>query len=436
MKGKSTLWLPGTDHAGLSTDEKIQEYFSQIGITPTKEQYLEKAWQWKEKHHSIITSQIKKMGASCDWSRERFTLDEGSQKAATQALKICQQHNMLFEKEGQWYLDMSTLASNLAKDIRQNKITIIPNKETGQLLNFLDHIEPWCISRQIWWGQQIPIWKSNENWCIAENISQAQAILNNEEINQCADTFDTWFLSSLWPFSALGWPEKTQDYERFYPAQLIETADDILFFWCARMLMMGKLCTGQYPFDTIYLHGIIRDASGQKMSKSKGNGIDPLEIIDKYGTDALRWSLACHTSAAQDMKISEQDFIAAKKFTNKLWQAGRFFHLHSLQHSNTDTLASSHDWPALIEFKSQYEKYLNEYDFLQAATKLQHLFKHEFCDHWIEQHKEKIFAGEEFCLKKGIAIYCDFLKMFHPFMPFITQKLWNYFHEENTQLKF
>lgn len=432
IQGDTTLWLPGTDHAGLATHEKIIN--SLDSQTIDRRTYLEEGWKWKETHHSIITSQIKKMGASCDWSRERFTLDKDYEKSCISALKMCK--DMLYFKDGQWYLNMQEAALELITAIENKEINIIPASETGQLLNFLKNIEPWCISRQIWWGQQLPIWFYGEticgdNYCIADNIQEASIILNisSENLKQCEDTLDTWFLSSLWPFATLGWPEKTKDYIDFYPAQLIETADDILFFWCARMLMMGKICTNKFPFKDIYLHGIIRDSKGRKMSKSLNNGIDPLDIIDKYGTDALRWALTTHTTAGQDMKISDQEFIAAKKFTNKLWQAGKFFYQHSQRTKYKPKQYSSSDY--LKNFSNEYKSGINNYEFLQISTNLQFLFKHDFCDKWIEKNKQEIFKDNLELLQEGITIYSHFLKLFHPFIPFITEKIWEGFYDDS-----
>ena len=374
------------------------------------------------------------MGASCDWSRERFTLDKGYEKSCIEALKMCK--NMLYFKDGQWYLNMQQAAQDLISAIEKKEINIIPASETGQLLNFLKNIEPWCISRQIWWGQQLPIWYygksiSNDNYCIACGLEEASIILEipPENLKQCEDTLDTWFLSSLWPFATLGWPEKTQDYMDFYPAQLIETADDILFFWCARMLMMGKICTTKFPFKDIYLHGIIRDSKGRKMSKSLNNGIDPLDIIDKYGTDALRWALATHTTAGQDMKISDQEFIAAKKFTNKLWQAGKFFYQHAQRTNFIPEKYFTSNY--LKNFTTEYNSGLDNYEFLKTSTKLQFLFKHDFCDIWIEKNKKEIFNDNLNLLQEGITIYSHFLKLFHPFIPFITEKIWEAFYDES-----
>lgn len=422
--GENTLWLPGTDHAGLATDQKIKDYFKNQAIEPTKEQFLEKAHSWKKDFHHTITSQIKAMGASCDWTRERFTLDEQYLSSSISALKICKDNDMLYRKNNQWYLDMRSLAKELIENIRNNIITIEPITETKTLLHFLENIEPWCISRQIWWGQKIPIYSTtDDHWCIAHDKSNADMLLGTKDNIQDEDTLDTWFLSSLWPFATLGWPEQTKDYSTFYPANIIETADDILFFWCARMLMMSKLCTGRYAFNKIYLHGIIRDEKGEKMSKSLGNGIDPLDIIAQYGTDALRWTLATHSSPGKDSSLNMQDFKAASQFTNKLWQAGRFIIGHA-KRIGINLKPQSHHYTLLYEFEKKYHFYLKNEHFLQCSQELQYIFKHEFCDKWIEGHKQALYDNDIETAKEGIAIYTQFLLLFHPFIPFITEYLY------------
>lgn len=408
LEGRDTLWLPGTDHAGLATHQKIIE---QLPALHTKEEYQNAAWQWTDTHRATITNQMRAMGASCDWSRERFTIDKEYQASTIEALRRCE--SLLYQKDGQWYLDMTNEAKLLIKAIECDDIDIEPIGDKKQLLNFLYNIEPWCISRQIPWGQTMPIWQLGAKHCIAATEEEAESLLGIG-CTQISDTFDTWFTSSLWPFATLGWPEKTSDYERYYPAQIIETADDILFFWCARMLMMGRICTGIYPFKKIYLHGIIRDKKGQKMSKSLGNGIDPLDIIDKYGADCLRWSLITHCYAGQDMKISEQDFLASSKFMNKIWQAGRFFDRY-----NTGFTYTEHQY----EFDFQ----LGDYQFAQNAQALQHLFKHDFCDKWIEDHKAAIQAGDQSIIDLGLSIYTDFLRIFYIFMPHMSSQLYYHF---------
>lgn len=428
--GENTLWLPGTDHAGLATDEKIKQYFSKLNIEPSKEDFLKKAWEWKDDFHKTITTQIKAMGASCDWQRERFTLDKKYLESSTYALKICHQNGILYKKEGQWYLDMSHLAQELLKALEDNQIQIEPLSGANTLKNFLKNIEPWCISRQISWGQQLPIFMDEENnFWIANTLEEAQQLSGKENMNQEQDTLDTWFLSSLWPFATLGWPEKTKDYETYYPASIIETADDIIFFWCARMLMMGKICTHQWAFRKIYLHGIIRDKEGKKMSKSLGNGIDPLEMIEKHGADALRWALASQCNAGHDSQLGLEDIKIASQFMNKIWQAGRFILMHA-QKMNLCHDGRMHSWDALRDFEIQYHNYLSKEKFLQSAQELQHFFKHEFCDKWIEQAKPLLYEGNLEKCQEGLAILYRFLLLFHPFIPFMTEKINSYFCQD------
>lgn len=429
MNGENTLWLPGTDHAGIATDLKIQEYFKSQNHTPTKDEFISKAWEWKEDFHHTITTQIKAMGASCDWSRERFTLDSDYLKSSTAALQLCNEQGLLYRKEGQWYLDMTHLAKELLSAIEDNTIAINIEGSKNTLIHFLKNIEPWCISRQIQWGQQIPIFYNINNkseYYIAHTLEGAcfSSNLEPNQLIQETDTLDTWFLSSLWPFATLGWPNKTQDYNTYYPSNIIETADDILFFWCARMLMMGKLCTDQWAFKTIYLHGIIRDKNGNKMSKSLGNGINPLDLIEEYGTDALRWTLAFHNTIDTDPKIDIQDFKTSYKLMNKIWQAGRFIinHCDRLEISKSDYGKIS--WQPIMDFKDRYHQLLDNEQFLTASTELYHLFKNEFCDKWIEENKRAIYDDNKEILIEGLCIYRQLLKYLHPFIPFITEKLW------------
>lgn len=421
--GENTLWLPGTDHAGISIDEKMKQLFGEIN--PNNEQYFEKAWKWKETYHHRITNQIKSMGASCDWSLERFTLDEKYQKSTIKALQICHEEKMLYKKDDNWYLDMSKLANELLQDLDKGIIKIEPLSGLNTLKNFLKNIEPWCISRQIRWGQKMPIFTNDKNEIyIAASKDEAMKMSENNFLKEETDTFDTWFNSSLWPFATLGWPENTKEYQTYYPASIIETADDIIFFWCARMLMMGKLCTGIYPFNKIYLHGIIRDDKGQKMSKSLGNGIDPLDITAQYGTDNLRWTLATQSTAGEDAKIGENNFKASSLFLNKLWQASKFILMNREKLNIKDKIELKNiQYIPLKEFHSRYHNLLSDEKFLQCARELQHLFWHDFCDKWIEENKKAIFDGNSEIMQEGIAILEAFLILFHPFIPFITEKI-------------
>ena len=402
MIGDDTIWIPGTDHAGIATQDKILENLKKLGISnPNKEEFLQYAAEWKKTTHSTITTQIRKLGASCDWSRERFTLDEQYSKSVQYAFKKCK--DLLYHEDGQWYLNMKPLAQSILEEYYAGNITIIPEYSGKTFCHFLENIEPWCISRQIWWGHQMPI---------------------------CDDVFDTWFSSALWPFAILGWPDITPDFERYYPANIIETADDILFFWCARMLMMGKYLTGILPFKTIYLHGIIRDKHGRKMSKSLNNGIDPLDIISKYGCDTLRFTLAEDTMPAQDTKMKMEKIDASKKFMNKLWQASRFCLRFEFERDMNAKPIHENDLKMLEmfqDFSSRYKCCLDNYEFKQATIELRKIFKDTFCDWYIEDMKKRIDTNSYSCMMN---IFEKILIYFHPFIPFITEQIWSSFHDD------
>lgn len=412
--GYDTLWLPGTDHAGISMYEKIIEQMPNKQFS--EQEFFTTAWQWKDRYENEIIQQIKALNPALNWEYQRFTLDKDYQNSSIAALTLCE--DILFYKEGQWFLDMSDAAQQLLQAIECGEIEIIPASEKGQLTHFLKNIQPWCISRQILWGQRMPIYMSSTgNYAIASSEQEAREKLQGD-IWQIQDRFDTWFNSSLWPFATLGWPEKTALYEKYYSADLIETGDDILFFWCARMLMMGKICTGIYPFKKIYLHGLIRDSKGQKMSKSLGNGIDPLEIINDFGSDNLRWTLITNTTAGHDIKFDKQQLHATKKFLNKLWQAGRFFEFNKIP-SKFIYKESNY----LSQLKKEFENSMQNYDFQNASRNLQNFFKHSFCDKWIEENKKEIQNKNMDIYFEGLSIYLDILKMFYIFIPSIAEHL-------------
>ena len=435
LSGQETLWLPGTDHAGLATDAKLKAFFDERGECPEKDAFMKKGWDWKDDYHRQITGQIKAMGASCDWERERYTLDDAYLRSSTEALKLCEQHGMLHQEDGQWYLDMTTLAGELLAEIESGGIEINTAAGKKTLIHFLENLEPWCISRQIWWGQQLPVFREksqtgdfrNRHW-VAQSLAEASQLSGLPEAALCQeqDSLDTWFLSSLWPFATLGWPDATADYHRFYPADLIETADDIIFYWCARMLMMGKLCTGKWPFRRISLHGIVRDKKGQKMSKSLGKGIDPLAIIDELGCDALRWGLASQCNAGHDSQIGLEDMRSASQLMNKLWQSARFIlgHARRLGINKEDPTPSALSYQPLQSFLPRYHRLLRQEQLFHAAQELHAVFKHDFCDRWIEDHKELFYQDDRSAVEEGLGIFKALLMLFHPFIPFITEKLY------------
>lgn len=403
MAGYNTLWLPGTDHAGLATQAKLEEEMIALGLDPQGSDFDAFAADYKTKLTNTISDQLRKTGASCDWSRERFTLDESYTKAVNRAFAICQEKDMLYREGNDWFLDMSEPAKAILEEIDAGRIKIEPATETGTLRHFLLNIEPWCISRQIRWGHSIP--------------------LPNEK-----DILDTWFSSALWPFAALGWPDHTHDLETFYPAALIETADDILFFWCARMLMMGWLIMDELPFRTIYLHGIIRDAQGRKMSKSLGNGIDPLDLFAQYGTDSIRMALAEAATPGQDMRLRDEKLQAGRAMAQKLWSIARF----TLPRMEEGKITHEADLAFLDTIEKRRQEIANDLENLRvhiAAQTLRTFLFDDFSSGYIGNHHSRIHEG---CPSGRAASYqaiIALLKMSHPFMPFLTEEIWGRFNE-------
>lgn len=408
--GHETLWLPGLDHAGIATHEKITHYQNESNCS-----YREASQYIENTHKNKIIEQIKMMGALPDWDYLTYTMDSEYKEFTLSILKLLNEDNLIYFKDGQYYLKLEGFAKNLINSINNKEIKIIPSTETGALLHFLYNIEDWCISRQIPWGISLPI---NEELKYDINYDSPH-------------TLDTWFNSSLWPIACL--LKEPELIEKFYPADLIETGSDILFFWCAKMLMMGNYIYNNqerlnlniktsYPFYHIYLHGLIRDKHNKKFSKSLGNGIDPLDMIDKYGPDALRLFLISRTGPAEDIKFNENDLPGFKKFINKLWQAGKFLSIHA---NNNHLIKDKYflESTNLKDIQLRFIKHMDNYQFLEASRLIQHEFKSWFCDIWIEKNKESIHNGNIDNLKEGLFIYEQFLCMFEPFCPFITHKL-------------
>lgn len=428
--GHDALWLPGTDHAGLATHDRIMKRLSEAGIDqPDDKQYDEASRTWIADTGDKITTQIRATGASCDWSRERYTLDADYQKSTIHAFKRIWETSLIYRHENEWWMRTDEIASEIAQSIRDGEIEIIPKTEIGALLHFLDNIEQWRLSRQIPWGIRIPMWSNEDGaWAFAATQAEAEGLLG-AGARQDNDRLDTWFSSSLWPFASLGWPEDTDDMRRFYPADLIETGADILFFWCARMLMMGKLLTGQLPFRRIYLHGLIRDSEGQKMSKSLGNGIDPLDIIGKHGADALRFGLLEYANAGADMNIEDRMFIDAQSLGNKLWQAARFL-------DGQATRLGCASWEGLPELGDEEDillglrrdgerilSLLEDLRFREAASSWQAMIKDTYCSELIETMKGRLREGDGRALRILAEGMSKLLRAGEPMMPFITHEI-------------
>jgi valyl-tRNA synthetase len=415
IQGRDALWLPGTDHAGLATHAKIIETMAQQEQDPSNEtDYLATGWAWKDRYHARITHQMRRMGAACDWTQERFTLDDAYLASAREAFRRLIAGGNLSHRDRQWYLAMEDLAAPLIEAIEDGTILITPAGSKNELLGMLRHIEPWCLSRQIPWGMKMPLATNGDLWRYQDGPS-------TDGWEDTTDTLDTWFLSALWPFASLGWPHQTPQFERYYPGAWMETGDDILFFWCARMLMLGKNLTGEWPFREIFLHGIIRDSKGRKMSKGLGNGIDPLDCIASKGTDALRWMLATQAEPGLDMKFNPATLNIESRFINKIWQAARF--LAQYPPIDIGERGETSEERGMEDLTKEWKIDLQSNAFPRLARKLQKSFTEEFCGSWIERSKNSLSDGDEQLQALGYRIFKRYLTLLHPFLPFLTSEL-------------
>lgn len=622
MEGYETLWLPGTDHASIATEAKIVEAMRKEGITKEeigREKFLERAWEWKAQYGGRIVEQLKKLGSSCDWDRERFTLDEGCSKAVcevfcklydkgliyrgeriinwcphcltsisdaeveyedqaghfwhlrypfkdgsgylelattrpetllgdtavavnpnderykdmvgktlilpivhreipviaddyvdiefgTGVVKITPAHdpndfevglrhnleviNVLtpdakivddypkyagmdryearkaivedLQAEGalveiedyshnvgtcyrcgttveprvskQWFVKMEPLAKPAVEVVRNGEVKFVPERFDKTYFHWMENIKDWCISRQLWWGHRIPAYYCDD---CGEVMVSAQEVhtcskCGGNHVHQDPDTLDTWFSSALWPFSTLGYPDDTKELEYFYPTDTLVTGYDIIFFWVARMIFSGVEHMGQVPFHTVLIHGLVRDAQGRKMSKSLGNGIDPLLVIDQYGADALRFTLATGNAPGNDMRFSDEKVKASRNFANKLWNAARFVLMY---------LGNDYSYPGLPKDLAIEDKWilskvntlakevtdnLERFELGIAVAKLYDFIWDVFCDWYIEIAKIRLQSGEGSDTAKAVLVYVltDILKLLHPFMPFITEEIY------------
>ncbi|MBQ3996188.1 MAG: valine--tRNA ligase [Clostridia bacterium] len=635
MKGFDTLWVPGTDHASIATEAKIVEAMKQEGITKDdigREAFLERAWDWRRQYGGRIVEQLKKLGSSCDWDRERFTMDEGCSKAVVEVFNRLYEKDLIYrgerlinwcphcmtsisdaeveyeEKDGafwhlrypfadgsgylelattrpetmfgdtavavnpedprykdkigqmlilplvgkeipligdehadpefgtgvvkitpahdpndyevglrhdlpiinvmtddgrmnenvpekyvgmtteecrkacvadleeqgylvrvepmkhnvgtcyrcgtvvepriskQWFVRMKPLADPAIDIVRSGKVQFVPSRYDKTYFHWMENIKDWCISRQLWWGHRIPAWYCDD--CGEITVSRGTPCkcehCGSEHIHQDEDTLDTWFSSALWPFSTLGWPDETPELKHYFPTNTLVTGYDIIFFWVARMIFSSVEQMGTYPFDTIFIHGIVRDELGRKMSKSLGNGIDPLVVIDKYGADALRFTLVTGNSPGNDMRYSEKKVEASRNFGNKIWNAARYI-LMNLDGSEgpaklpaAEDLAIEDKW-ILSKFNTlckEVSENIDSYELGVALAKLYDFIWDLFCDWYIEISKIRLQEGGKGAeTAKAVLIYCmdGMLKLLHPFMPFLTEEIWQSLpHEGDT----
>jgi valyl-tRNA synthetase len=336
----------------------------------------------------------------------------------------------------QWFVKIAPLAKPAIKVVKNGNITILPERFTKVYLNWMENIRDWCISRQLWWGHRIPIWycKDCDGLTVAVDTPEACAKCGSKKIEQDPDTLDTWFSSGLWPHSTLGWPDDTEDLRYFYPTSVMNPGYEILFFWVARMIMLGIENTGKIPFHTVYLHGLIRDDKGVKMSKTRGNVVDPLGVMKQYGTDALRFALTTGTSPGNDSRLSLEKVEASRNFGNKLWNAARFV-IRSLDTDSAidtvisrDKLTTEDRWiiSRLHSTISEVNKLLNDFQFGEAQRQIHDFLWGEYCDWYIELAKIRLQANDKSPLPVLMYVLETSLRLLHPFMPFITEELWQH----------
>jgi len=624
MKGYNVLWQPGTDHAGIATQNVVEKDLAlkktdrhQIG----REQFIELVWEWRKKYGGIIINQLKRLGSSCDWSRERFTMDEGLSKAVrkvfvslyeenliyrgdyiinwcprchtaladlevehedtdsflyyirypfenqkgsltiattrpetllgdtavavnpederyrnlsglnvllpvlnkpipvildkyvdkefgTGALKITPAHDLndfeignahglerikvidesgkmnelsgpyqgmdrfecrekilddlknsgLLEKiepyrnaighcyrcktmiepllSKQWFVKTAPLAEKAIAAVKDGKTKIVPENWERVYFEWMNNIKDWCISRQIWWGHRIPAWFCQEcgEVIVAKEEPKICTRCKSTNIQQETDVLDTWFSSALWPFSTLGWPDSTDELKAFYPTSVLVTGFDILFFWVARMMMMGLHFMGDIPFRDVYIHALVKDDQGQKMSKSKGNIIDPLVVLDSFGTDSFRFTLSVLAAQGRDIRISEERIAGYRNFMNKIWNAARFS-LMNLKDCkspsiNADALTLADTWimSRIGVVADEISSHIDDYKFNDAASITYQFVWHEFCDWYLEMVKLELYSKDQKRIEVAQSVMqtvlSGVLKLLHPFVPFITEEIW------------
>jgi valyl-tRNA synthetase len=336
----------------------------------------------------------------------------------------------------QWYISMESLAAPAIKAVKENQIRIIPERFNSVYFNWMENIRDWPVSRQLWWGHQIPVWYCED--CLSETVTnedpQACKSCGSSQIQQDQDVLDTWFSSGLWTHSTLGWPNDTEDLKSFYPGSVMETGYDILFFWVARMIMLGISNMGQIPFHTIYLHGLVLDPEGVKMSKTKGNVLNPLDLIDEYGADAVRFALTTGTSAGNNLRMNEQKLESSRNFANKLWNASRFVisNLNQretpIKFSKPENILNRHDkWilSRLDQVTQDVNRLMEDFQFGEAQTHIHDFLWNEYCDWYIELTKGRLKAQDVESPLSILAYVLErTLRLLHPFLPFVTEEIW------------
>jgi len=377
----------------------------------------------------------------------------------THALGHCERCNAVIEPRisTQWFVKIAPLADAAMAAVRDGRIRFVPERFTKVYFNWMENIRDWCISRQLWWGHRIPVWYCDDCGSMSASVRETDVVCDkcgSGNVRQDPDVLDTWFSSGLWPFSTLGWPEDTEDLRYFYPTDVLETAYDILFFWVARMIMLGLEMTGEIPFHTVYLHGLIRDQYGQKMAKSKGNVMDPLVVVEDYGADALRFALLTGSTPGNDMKLSMQKVEAGRNFANKLWNAARFVIQNLGESDSTPDIAQAvalwKEEPGALSLPARWilsrhhrligevNRLIDRYQFGEAGRQIHEFLWGEFCDWYIEMAKVPLYGDDRNTAQKTqfVLVYVleRTLRLLHPFMPFVTEEIWQHLPHEGEAL--
>jgi valyl-tRNA synthetase len=362
----------------------------------------------------------------------------------TVPLGICQRSNTVVEPliSKQWFVKMMPLATPALNAVKYGQIKIVPERFNKTYTDWLENIHDWCISRQLWWGHRIPVWYCDDcdEMMVSREDVTACTICGSSNIHQDEDVLDTWFSSWLWPFSTLGWPDDTADLRRYYPTTVMETGYDIIFFWVARMVMSGIHFMGTIPFETIYLHGLVRDAKGEKMSKSKGNVVDPLDVMDKFGTDALRFTLATSSTPGNDMKLIEERIIGNRNFANKIWNASRFVLMATAEIGGGVPALSGLQPRTLADrwILSRFElltrsvtRLIEDFQLGEAGRQINDFFWSDYCDWYVEIAKVQLLGDEQVRRSTAAilrAVLDQTLRLLHPYMPFVTEEVWQHLY--------
>lgn len=374
----------------------------------TADNYSKIAKEWEQTYCTHISSQMQRLGASADWSRMRYTLDEQMKRNLFAAFKTLYDRGLIYEQESNWYLKTSEMSKNALRELDAGRPQIRSQKAEKLYREFLEQQHDWEISRQIGWGHPIPAYRLNGEWIIS-----IEPIIGAEP---CPWRLDTWFSSALYPFSCLDWESESSDYRTFYPSATLIAGQDILRFWCARMAMLGIELTGQIPFGEIYLHGLILDSEGRKMSKSKGNGIDCDQIIAEHGADILRWALTTNHATGKDFKLNQAKTKEAQRFQSKIWNAGQFIaRTPANEHKPTP---NSEIIQSARKIKAEIGQLIDDKKFCLAANKLRNYFYHEFCGNQIEMFK----ANPEFDRGELRQSFLELLEAIEWFMPFTAHQ--------------